>query len=176
MSRLNSLDDLFIHELRDLYSAEIQLVEALAKMSEAALSPELKAVLVEHLDGTVDQLNRLEHLFQLRCESPKGKRCSAIEGLYAECRELIEELKPSSQLDAALVALAQKAEHYEIAGYSTAVSYASILGDTKAEEALRETLEEEKEVAGKLAELVSRGLNVSGEPLPLQIMASAIIR
>lgn len=159
MNKINSLEELFIDQLRDLYSVEVQLVEALAKMSETATSPELKTAFVDHLNGTVDHLNRLEEIFKSHDASPRGKPCAAMEGLVHECRDLIREGAHPGVLDAGLIAIAQKAEHYEIAGYGTARAYASILGDARAEATLQATLDEEKEMDRKLTELAGSFVN-----------------
>ena len=159
MNRLNSLEDLYTDQLRDLYSAEVQLVEALAIMSEAATSAELKASLMEHLDGTVDHLNRLEEIFKSYGESPRGKHCATIQGLVHECRELIHADIGPDVLDAGIIALTQKAEHYEIAGYGTLRAYAILFGDEKSEEVFRATLDEEKEFDHKLTDIAIKSIN-----------------
>lgn len=157
----NSLHDLYIHELRNLFSAEMQLVDVLAKMSEVILSAELNAVIVEHLNKTIDQLNRLDHIFKLQNQSPRGRHCAPIECLAAESRDLLREGSESEMLDAAMIAIAQKAGHFEIAGYGTAKAYAALLGDQKAEELLRISLEEEKDLDRKLTHLASQYINRS---------------
>jgi ferritin-like metal-binding protein YciE len=159
MNRLNSLEELYVDLLRDLYSTEVQMVEALARMSEAATSVELKAAFAEHLDGTVDHLNRVEEVFKTLGKSPRGKHCSAVEGLVNECRELINADIAPDVLDAALIAVAQKAEHYEIAGYGTLRAYAILFGNEKSEAAFWATLEEEKEFDRKLTDIAIRSIN-----------------
>jgi len=164
MNNLKSLDSLYSRELRDLYSAEFHQVEALAKMAEAANSMDLKVVFAEHLDGTVDHLNRLEAIFKVRGESPRGKHCAAMEALLQECRDWIHENAGCEVLDAGLIAIAQKAEHYEIAAYGTVRTFASLLGDEKTAETLRETLCEEREVDQKLSELAIQFINQEACP------------
>lgn len=155
----NSLRDLYIHELRNLFSAEMQLVDVLAKMSEAAVSVELKTVIVEHLNETIDELNRLEEIFRSQDLSPRGKHCTSIECLAAECRELLRESAEPEMLDAAMIAIAQKVGHFEIAGYGTAKAYATMLGDKRAEQLLSATLEDEKRVDRKLTHLAALFVN-----------------
>src|SRR6476661_6526269 len=112
---MRSLRDLYVDELKDLYSAENQLLKALPRMAKAATAPELKAAFTEHLEVTRGQVGRLEKIFEGLDASPKGKKCKAMEGLIEEGKELLEEEGDESVLDAALIAAAQKVEHYEIA-------------------------------------------------------------
>ena len=159
MNKINSLEELFLDQLRDLYSVEVQLVEALALMSETASCEELKKAFVEHLDGTVDHLNRLEEIFKNHDANPRGKPCAPMEGLVRECRDLIRGDVHPGVMDAGLIAIAQKAEHYEIAGYGTAKAYASLLEDRHAEKILHATLEEEKNMDRKLSLLAEGFVN-----------------
>src|ERR1700683_1309230 len=141
----NALKELYIDELKDLYSAENQLVKALPKMAKAATSPDLKAGFEEHLKQTEGHVKRLEKIFQSLGESPNGKKCKGMEGLIAEGKEMIDEDPGDEELDAGLIAAAQRVEHYEIAGYGCVATYAKLLDDNEAEDLLRETLSEEKE-------------------------------
>jgi len=148
----NSLKQLYIAELKDLYNAETQLVKALPKMAKAATSEELKAGFEEHLEQTKGHVQRLEQIFQSLDESPKGKKCAAMEGLVKEGSEVMDEFE-DAVLDAALISAAQRVEHYEIAGYGTVIAFAELLGESEQQSLLSETLEEEKETDEKLTEL-----------------------
>jgi ferritin-like metal-binding protein YciE len=158
--RLNSLDDLYLEELKDLYNAETQLVKALPKMARTASSPDLRRAFEEHLTQTKGQVKRLEEIFQKLGERPEGKRCIGMQGLVAEGEELIENGVSASVLDAALIMAAQKAEHYEIAGYGTVRTYASLLGDDEAAQLLQETLDEEGAADKKLSQLAEQVINL----------------
>ncbi len=144
----NSLKELFIEELKDLYSAETQLVKVLPKMAKAATNSDLKAGFEEHLKQTEGHVGRLEKIMKSLDESPKGKKCKGMEGLIKEGAELIEEDPDDEELDAA-----QRVEHYEMAGYGCVATYAKLLGDDQAETLLRQTLDEEKEMDKKLTQL-----------------------
>ena len=150
------LKDLYIDELKDLYNAENQLVKALPKLARAAASDELRQGFEEHLEQTKGHVERLEKIFQMLDESPKGKKCKGMEGLIVEGSEVMEEDYEGSLLDAALIGTAQRVEHYEIAGYGTARSFAESLGQTDHVSLLNETLEEEKETDQKLTELAKQ--------------------
>jgi len=150
------LKDLYIDELKDLYNAENQLVKALPKLARAAASDELRQGFEEHLEQTKGHVERLEKIFQMLDESPKGKKCKGMEGLIVEGSEVMEEDYEGSLLDAALIGTAQRVEHYEIAGYGTARSFAESLGETDHVSLLNETLEEEKETDQKLTELAKQ--------------------
>jgi ferritin-like metal-binding protein YciE len=154
--KLEGLQDLYIAELKDLYSAENQLVKALPKMAKAASSPELRAAFEEHLEETRGQVDRLGKVFKELSDSPKGKKCKAMEGLIEEGSEMMEEDAPPEVMDAALIAAAQRVEHYEIAGYGTVRTYAELLGFAKAAKLLQETLDEESAADTKLTELARR--------------------
>ncbi len=146
------LKQLYIDELKDLYSAENQLVKALPKMAKAATSEELSAGFSEHLEQTKGHVERLETIFKELGESPKGKKCKGMQGLIEEGSEAIEEYE-GELLDAALIGAAQRVEHYEMAGYGTVIAFAKELGETGQANVLTETLEEEKETDEKLTEL-----------------------
>ena len=147
------LKQLYIDELKDLYSAENQLVKALPKMAKAASSDELKQGFGEHLDQTRGHVQRLETIFKSLDESPKGKKCAGMEGLVKEGSEIMEEDFEGALMDAALIGAAQRVEHYEIAAYGTASEFAKILGESEHVSLLEQTLQEEKETDEKLTEL-----------------------
>lgn len=150
---MNRLKHLYIEQLKDLYSAEKQMVKALPKMSKAATSEDLRAGFEGHLEQTKRHVSRLEEIFKALGESPKGKKCRGMEGLIKEGAEIIEEDPASNELDAGLIAAAQRVEHYEIAGYGCVTTYAKLLGEDKAVSFLKQTLEEEKETDKKLTQL-----------------------
>ena len=158
--KLESLRELLVDELKDLYSAENQLVKALPKMAKAAASPELKAAFEEHLEETKGQVDRLVTIFEQLEGSPKGKKCKAMEGLIEEGSEFIEAEGEDSVKDAALICAAQKVEHYEIASYGCARTFATLLGLDKIADLLQETLDEEGNVDKKLTELAETVINV----------------
>ncbi len=149
----NRLKHLYVEELKDLYSAENQLVKALPKMAKAASSEDLRAGFEEHLEQTKGHVSRLEEIFKELGESPKGKKCKGMEGLIKEGGEMIDEDPAPEELDAGLISAAQRVEHYEIAGYGCVATYAKLLGEDEAEALLRETLNEEKTTDEKLTEL-----------------------
>ncbi len=151
--KLTSLASLFHHELKDLYSAEKQLVKALPKMAKAATNEQLKAGFEEHLEQTKKQVERLEKIGKDLDLKLGGHTCKAMEGLIEEGKELIEEEAEPTVLDAGLIGAAQRVEHYEIAGYGTARSLAETLGYDDAASLLQETLDEEKETDEKLTDL-----------------------
>lgn len=154
---LNSgLRDLYIDELKDIYNAENQLVKALPKLARAAVSDELRQGFEEHLEQTKGHVERLEQIFQMLDESPKGKKCKGMEGLIEEGSEAMEEDYEGSLLDSALIGAAQRVEHYEIAAYGTARSFAELLGENDQVALLEETLQEEKETDEKLTELAKQ--------------------
>jgi ferritin-like metal-binding protein YciE len=155
----SALKELYVDELKDLYSAESQLVKALPKMAKAATSPHLKAGFEGHLKQTNQHVARLEKIFNSLGESPKGKHCKGMEGLIQEGKEMIEEDPGAEELDAGLIAAAQRVEHYEIAGYGCVRTYAKLLGQEDAAATLQETLNEEKETDSKLTGL-AESINV----------------
>ncbi len=156
--KIENLRDLLVHELKDLYSAENQIMEALPKMAEAAHSPELKKAFKDHLEETKGQKQRLEQIFEEFDYKPGGQKCEAAEGLIEEGEEIIEELEAGKLRDAALIGAAQRVEHYEMAGYGTARTFAEVLGLTKVQQLLQETLDQEGE-ANKLLTKLSKELN-----------------
>jgi ferritin-like metal-binding protein YciE len=162
MSKLETLNDLLVHEIKDLYSAENQLLTALPKMAKAATSRELREAFEEHLAQTKEHAKRLERAMDLLDGSPRGKACKAMQGLIEEGEETIREDAEDSIRDAALIGAAQKVEHYEIAGYGTVVAFAERLGLDEVAEILRTTLDEESETDRKLTSL-SESLNAEAE-------------
>jgi ferritin-like metal-binding protein YciE len=157
---LHTMEDLLVHELKDLLSAENQLVKALPKMAKAASSPELQQAFEDHLEETKQQVERLQSAFEELEVSGRGKKCKAMEGLIEEGKEIVDEDADDNVKDAALIAAAQKVEHYEIAGYGTAIAFAKILGNEKVAEILVESLEEEKAADSKLTELAESQVNL----------------
>jgi ferritin-like metal-binding protein YciE len=159
--KLATLEDLFVQELKDLYSAETQITKALPRMAKAASSPELKNAFQEHLDVTRTQVQRLEQIFQELGASPRGKKCVGMEGLIEEGKELMSNDNADDMvIDAALLAAAQKIEHYEMAAYGTACAFAKLLGQEEAADLLAQTLEEEKETDQKLSMIAEESVNV----------------
>src|ERR1700730_10360996 len=154
--KTNRLKHLYVEELKDLYSAENQLVKALPKMAKASTSADLRAGFEEHLGQTKEHVARLEKIFKALGESPKGKHCKGMEGLIKEGAEMIEEDPAPEELDAGLISAAQRVEHYEMAGYGCVSAYAKLLGEDQALAILRETFEEEKETDKKLTQLSGR--------------------
>jgi ferritin-like metal-binding protein YciE len=153
MSKISTPRDLLVEELKDLYSAENQLVKALPKMAKAATSDELREAFEEHLEQTETHAQRLEQIGKQLGESMKGKKCKAMEGLVEEGKEVLEEDMESGIRDLALIGAAQRVEHYEIAGYGTARTLAEISGEDKVAKILQETLDEEGETDKKLTEI-----------------------
>jgi len=153
------LRELYIDQLKDLYSAENQLVKALPKMAKAANSDELRQGFDEHLEQTKGHVQRLEQIFEALEESPKGKKCAGMEGLIKEGNEMIKSGSDPDVKDAALITAAQRVEHYEIAGYGTVRTFAQLLGYKQAQELLEQTLDEEKQTDQKLTE-IAEGINV----------------
>jgi ferritin-like metal-binding protein YciE len=159
---MESLRELYVEELKDLYSAENQIIKALPRMIKAASSAQLKAGFEEHLQQTKEQVQRLEKIFEKLDEKPKGKKCKGMEGLLDEGKELMDEDAEPEVLDAGLIAAAQHVEHYEIAGYGCVRTYAELLGEKEAVDLLQQTLDEEKETDLKLTKLAS-SINVQAK-------------
>jgi len=157
--KLESLRDLYVEQLKDLYSAETQLVDALPKMAETAVSPELKTAFREHLSQTRQHVERLERIFRGMNEKPKGETCEGMKGLIKEGEEMIKMKGEPEVIDAGLIAAAQRVEHYEIAGYGTVRTYAELLGDQEAVRLLERTLQEEEETDEKLTAIAISGVN-----------------
>jgi ferritin-like metal-binding protein YciE len=158
--KLKSLRDLYVHELKDIYSAEKQLTKALPKMAKAASHEELTAGFEQHLAQTEGHIDRLETILEALGESTRGDKCKAMEGLIAEGQDLMEEDATPDVMDAALIAAAQKVEHYEIASYGTVRTWAEMLGEEEAVNLLQQTLDEEIETDEKLTELAESTINV----------------
>jgi ferritin-like metal-binding protein YciE len=157
--KLATLDDLLLKELRDLYSAEKQILKALPKMVKAASSQALKDAFQEHLEVTEKQLERLEEVFTELDKSSRGPKCAAMEGLVEEGSELMKEDAEPMVLDAGLIAAAQRIEHYEMAGYGCARTFARVLGLDRVADMLQETLDEEAEADEKLTALAESEIN-----------------
>ena len=154
-----SLQDLFIEELRDMYDGEKRLIRALPKMAKAAESSELQTAFTNHLRETEKQVTRLEQVFRSIGEKPRGKKCDGIMGIVEEGNKAMEELDEGPVLDAALIAGAQKAEHYEIASYGTLAYFADLMGHGRAKDLLGDTLDEEKAADEKLNQIAKSKVN-----------------
>jgi ferritin-like metal-binding protein YciE len=161
--KLENLHDVLVHELRDLYSAEKQLTKALPKMAKAASNPDLAAGFEKHLEQTEEHVNRLESIFKELEVSSRGDKCKGMEGLLKEGSKVLEEDAPGAVTDALLISAAQRVEHYEIAGYGSAISFAELLGQGNIAKILRETLSEEKETDKKLTEIAETAVNLEAE-------------
>ena len=156
---LNSMQDLFVSQLKDVYSAETQLTKALPKMAKAASHPALAAAFEEHLEETRGQIDRLDEIFEMLDEKPRGKTCKAMQGLIEEGKETMDEDGEDAVIDAALIADAQRVEHYEISAYGTLKTLAALLGHDDAVALLEETLEEEKACDEKLTAIAESEVN-----------------
>ena len=156
---MDSLQKLYEEQLKDLHSAERQIIQALPKMIKAAEDEELAAALEEHLEITRTQLERLDSIFADLGKKGNGKRCKGMAGIIEEGKELLEKDIDPDVLDAGIIGAAQHVEHYEMAGYGTVAEYARLLGDKRAEKLLRQTLDEEKEADKKLTQLAERRVN-----------------
>jgi ferritin-like metal-binding protein YciE len=157
--KLDSLKDLYLEQLKDLYSAETQLVEALPKMAEAASARDLRQAFTEHLRQTQEQVRRLERIFQDLGENPKGHTCEGMKGLLKEGEEMIKMRGEPAVLDAGLIAAAQRVEHYEIAGYGTVRTYAELLGRDEHVSLLERSLQEEEDTDERLTQLAESHVN-----------------
>jgi ferritin-like metal-binding protein YciE len=158
--QLTELRELYVEELKDLYSAETQIIKALPKMIQATSSPELKASFEQHLDQTKVHVERLDEIFETLDEKPTGKVCNGMKGVLAEGSEMIEEDATPEVKDAGLISAAQRVEHYEMAGYGSVVAYAKLLGEEDAMNLLHETYNEEKETDHKLSKLANSVINL----------------
>ena len=157
---IDSLSDLYVEELKDLYSAENQILKALPKMIAAATHPELKKAFSDHLAQTKGHVERLETICEDLGVSPKGKKCEGMEGVIADGAELIDEEPEPNVLDAGLASAAQHVEHYEMAGYGSVRTWAEQLGYSTHVKLLQQTLDEEKSADKLLTQIAERGLNV----------------
>lgn len=158
--KINTLEDLLTDELKDLYSAENQLIKALPKMAKAAYSEELRMAFEEHLEQTRNHATRLEQVCQELDVSPRGKKCVGMEGLIEEGKEIMSEDADPAPMEAGLIGAAQKVEHYEIAAYGTASAHARQLGFNSIARILDKTLEEERTADEKLTKLAENQVNV----------------
>jgi ferritin-like metal-binding protein YciE len=159
MPKINTLEDAYVEQLRDLYSAENQLIKALPKMAKAAHDPDLKKGFEEHLEQTKEHASRLEEIFEELDEKPTSKKCAAMAGLVEEGSETIGEDAAPAVKDAMLIAAAQRVEHYEIAAYGTVKTFAHVLGHEDAAKLLEETLQEEVDTDEKLSQ-AAESINV----------------
>lgn len=156
---MKTLEDLFQHQLKDLYSAESQLIDALPKVAQNANDSKLKQAFEDHLNETKEHKKRLEQICEELNIDPTGETCKAMKGLIKETESFIEEADTDEVMDAGLIAEAQRVEHYEISGYGTAVRYAKELGHNDIAEKLQKTLDEEYNADSKLDKLAERRLN-----------------
>lgn len=157
--KMKTLQDLFIHELKDLHNAEKQLTKALPKMAKAASSGDLRQAFEEHLHQTEEHLSRLERIMADFDLPLRGHKCKAMEGLVEEGKEILDEQMDSDVRDAALICAAQRVEHYEIAGYGCARTFAEMLGHGEAQHLLQQTLDEEKATDEKLTQIAMQHVN-----------------
>ncbi|MGH7527421.1 MAG: ferritin-like domain-containing protein [Gemmatimonadales bacterium] len=163
MTKLSSLDDLLVHELQDMYNAEGQILKALPKMIKAASNPELKNALEEHRQQTEGQVERLDQAFKLLGLPSKGKKCEGMAGLLEEGKKMLEQDAEPAVRDAAIIAAAQKVEHYEIASYGCICTYAETLGYDQVHELLGQNLDEEETADQKLTALAEAIVNPEAE-------------
>ena len=159
--KLENATDLYIHQLKDLYSAEKQLIKALPKMAKASTSEKLRAGFELHLEETKEHAVRLEKILTRHKQTTRGPKCKAMEGLVEEGAEMIEEEADPEVRDAGLIIAAQKVEHYEIAGYGAARAFAELLGDKEGMKLLKQTLDEESATDAKLNKLALSEINVA---------------
>lgn len=162
--RKDSLRQLYIDELKDLYSAETQMVKALPKLAKASSNAELRQGFEEHLRQTSEHVSRLEQIFDMLGEKPTGKKCLGMEGLIKEGAETMQEDYEDAVMDAALIGAAQRVEHYEIAGYGTVRAFAELLEESEQVTLLEQTLREEKQTDDKLTQLAEQ-INEQAEQL-----------
>lgn len=157
--KIKTLEDFFVHELSDIYNAEKQLTKALPKMAKAASNPELVKAFESHLTETEGQIERLDRVFEVTGLKKHSEKCEATEGLVDEAKQVIDDTEEGPVRDAALIACAQKVEHYEIATYGTLCALAEKLGQLEAKRLLEQTLNQEKASDQKLNELALRDIN-----------------
>jgi ferritin-like metal-binding protein YciE len=157
--QLNTLKDLFVDQIKDLKDAENQLTKALPKMAKAASSPQLKSAFEQHLEQTQMHLQRVEQILEEVTGNTRGKKCRAMEGLIEEGSELMKEKADPEVMDAGLIAAAQKVEHYEIASYGTARTYAQLLGENRIAQNLQQILDQEGQTDKKLTQ-IAENINV----------------
>lgn len=161
--KLNNLKDLLIHELKDIYNAEQQITKALPKMMKECSSDKLRQAFQDHLQVTEKQIQRLEKVFEMIGEKATGEKCKAMEGIIKECESMMSERADKSVMDAALIACAQRVEHYEIAAYGTVRTYANQLGMRDVVQQLEMTLEEEKKTDALLTQIAEQAVNIKAE-------------
>ena len=157
---METLQELLVEELKDIYNAEQQLVKALPKMAKKASSDELRSAFETHLTETEAQIDRMEQVFEALGEKAKGKKCHAMQGLLEEAKEMMGEDMDDDVMDAALIAAAQKVEHYEIASYGTVRAWAQMLGNKQAVRLLQQTLDEEGKTDKLLTKLAESTINL----------------
>jgi ferritin-like metal-binding protein YciE len=162
---MDSLRELYVDELKDLYSAEKQILQALPRMVKKATNEKLKKAFQDHLEVTQMQLERLDRIFEEIGKSPRGKKCKAMEGLVEEGKEVMQEDMAPEVMDAALIAAAQRIEHYEMAGYGTCRTWAQTLGEKNQQKLLQQTLDEEGDADKKLTALAESTINVEANVL-----------
>lgn len=150
---ITDAQELFVQQLKDIYSAEKQAIRAYPKIAKTAQSEELKQALQEHLEQTKGQLERLDRVFEILGKKSSGKTCEAMKGLITEAQEAMEEIEKGPVLDAAIIAAGQRIEHYEIASYGTVATFAEAMGEQEIHDLLAETLQEEKETDERLTEV-----------------------
>ena len=159
MSEISMLREALIEEVKDLYNAEKQLTKALPKLAKNATNPKLRDALMAHLRETENQVDRLEQVFQILDEKPKGKLCEGMQGIIEEGNAMLEEVEEGAVMDACIVAAGQKSEHYEMASYGTSVAWAAALGLGDVARLLQQTLAEEKAADQKLSAIAEAGVN-----------------
>ena len=157
---IDSLRKLYVEELKDLYSAEKQILQALPRMAKKVTNKQLRQAFEEHVEVTRNQVARLDQIFESLERSPRGKKCKGMEGLLEEGKEMMEEDMEPEVLDAALISATQRVEHYEIAGYGTVRAYAQLLGEQEHVRLLQQTLDEEGEADKRLTQLAETTINV----------------
>ena len=158
-SNIKSLDDLFVHQLQDIYYAENQITKALPKMISLATDPQLKSGFEQHLRETQNQIKRLEQVFQMHGQPVKGVTCAAMDGILEEATETMSDVDDKDVLDAAMLASAQAVEHYEITRYGTLVAFAKQLGREDCASVLQQNLDEEKATDKKLTAIAESKVN-----------------
>lgn len=157
--RIETMEDLFLEQIEDLYDAEQRLVKALAKMADASTSRELRTAFDEHLQQTRGHVTRLEQIFADIGKKAKGKTCEAMKGMIEEAEDIIDDVKQSPLRDAGLISAANRVEHYEIAGYGTTRTMARTLGFNRAVDLMEQTLQEEKKADAKLTQIAEQMVN-----------------
>lgn len=170
---LATMHDLMIAELKDLYSAETQLVKALPKMAKGVAAASLRKAFEDHLAQTQEQVSRLEQIFEMLGVSPRGKKCKGMEGLLEEGTEMLEEEGDAAVKDAGIIASAQRVEHYEIAAYGSTLAFATLMGHSEIAELLETTLNEEKAADELLSSIAEEEINVSAPGMEAVSMGAA---